>query len=89
MYETYATAALSPQDRFVLALDPIEIQRTLAHRMNNLALDMMAGTEELLALINLIGEQGPVAAKELPAVGSATLLRTLGWLIKMGIVKRT
>ncbi|HUY68656.1 MAG TPA: glycosyltransferase family 4 protein [Alphaproteobacteria bacterium] len=91
LYAGYASAPLKESDRLAVALPAETIKMLLGHDINLLALDMMIAPDRTTALINHIAAQGPLAIGALfaafPDLDRAALWRTLGWLLKLAILR--
>jgi hypothetical protein len=94
MYAGYATKPLSLEDRVALAAPTDEIRALLQHEINLLALDLMVTPDDTMKLINLIAERGAMAIRDVfvefqtaELSLQAALWRTLGWLLKLGILR--
>jgi len=89
MYAAYPSAALKESDRLHVALSAEKIRLLLSHDINVFGLDMMIEPENITRLINyLSAQQGATIADILRRFpGGTQLWRTLGWLIKLGVLR--
>ncbi|MDX2027013.1 MAG: glycosyltransferase family 4 protein [Alphaproteobacteria bacterium] len=91
MYAAYPSAPLAETDHLSVAASLEIIQHLWRHEMNVLALDVMIPAEDTIKLINHIASQNAVSIGSLfqafPAFDRPRLWRTLGWLIKLGILR--
>jgi len=91
-YEGFASRALSPEERFTLALSPEAINALLRQPMNTLAADMMVEMKHLSALLSALGKKGGLCVAEAQTLFSscdrARLWRTFTWLAKLGVIRR-
>jgi glycosyltransferase involved in cell wall biosynthesis len=94
MYAGYPTSPLTENDKLAVALPEETIKLLLRHDINLMALDMMIAPDDAMQLINFVAAQGSVSigkifaeAESADAAENAALWRTLGWLIKLGILR--
>jgi glycosyltransferase involved in cell wall biosynthesis len=93
MYAAFPTAPLSETDRLAVAATAAEIKLLWSHEINIYGLDLLLPPDEATAIINAIAKAGqtPIAAifAQFPQYERGRLWRTLGWLLKLGIVRRS
>jgi hypothetical protein len=91
MYAAYPTEPFKEKDRVSVAATADQIKLLWRHEINSFGLDMMIPPEETTKLLSAISQQGAVAIGDLLRQNSALdrtqLWRTLGWLIKLGILR--
>ncbi len=91
LYDAHPLLTLKEDTRLTLDATTQDIQKTLAHEMNMLALDMMIGAADIPVLLNKMREQENLTQKDLmkdfPTQDPARLWRTLSWLLKLGIIR--
>jgi glycosyltransferase involved in cell wall biosynthesis len=91
MYAGYPSAALKETDRLHAMASAETIHMLLGHDINIFGLDMMIAPDDLAKLINRISAQAGIAIgdvfKEYATLDQSRLWRTLGWLIKLGILR--
>lgn len=93
MYRDFPSAVLSPEINLALAASAEEIHALLAHRMNTLAASFMLDGVALAQMLSCVGRDGePSSIKDLfaalPQANEACLWRTIGWLMKLGILRK-
>lgn len=91
MYASYPTEALKPESRVTIVANAEQIKLLFKHDINVFGLDIMVPPEETTKLISAISHSGSPMIGELiqknPSLDPAQLWRTLGWLIKLGILR--
>ncbi len=90
MYEAYPTRSLTLNDKIILAASSDEIRVLWAHAMNTYAHDMLVSANDVTALIGWLGQKNvtiQAVFDHFPALDRPSLWRTIGWLLKLGIVK--
>ena len=91
MYATYPTEALDTQHRVSVVASADQIKLLFRHEVNVFGMDMMIPPEETTKLISAISKLGEPSIGDLlqkiPALDQNQLWRTLGWLIKLGILR--
>jgi len=91
IYAGYASAALKESDRLQVLAGADEIRMLLGHGLNIFGIDIMVGPEDVTKIINgATGKNGIAIADliaQLPTRDRARLWRTVGWLLKLGILR--
>ncbi len=91
IYAGYAAAALAENDRLQVAASADEIRMLLGHGLNIFGLDTMAAPEDVTKIINCATEKNGIVIAALfaqfPSIDRSRLWRTIGWLIKLGILR--
>jgi alpha-maltose-1-phosphate synthase len=91
MYASYSTAALEESDKTHIVASADTVRSLLSHDINLFGLDLMIAPDDITKLINTVSAQNGISIGEIfaqfPAVDRAALWRTLGWLIKLGIMR--
>jgi hypothetical protein len=89
MYAAYPSRALDESGKLAVIASMDTIKLLWGHEINVLALDVMLSAEETTALIKHVS-QGETSIGNLfrafPALERPRLWRTIGWLIKLGIL---
>jgi hypothetical protein len=89
MFASYPTAQLTENMKLYVAAPVDDIRILLGHDMNVLALDMLMGPEEVTKLVTSVAAAEGILTGDLfrqfGAIDQASLWRTLGWLIKLGV----
>jgi starch synthase len=93
MFAGFPSAALSPDDKVVLVhQSPDVLTGLIKHRMNYFTPELLAPPERLPAILHAMKTVPAISIAELSAaisdVAPPTLMRTVGWLIKLGCVRR-
>ncbi|MDP9127020.1 MAG: glycosyltransferase family 4 protein [Pseudomonadota bacterium] len=90
MYKTYPSSVLAEGDMLSVAASMETIKMLWRHEMNVLALDVLAAPEEVTKMIVHIAANKSVSigalVKAFAAIDAPRLWRTIGWLIKLGIL---
>jgi starch synthase len=93
MYAAYPTAPFRENDCVSVAASADQIKLLWKHEINVFGLDMMIPPDETMKLVGAISRQGSVAIGDVlrqnPALDRAQLWRTLGWMIKLGVLRYT
>ena len=93
MYATYPTAALQGSDRLSAVLDTAAISTLWSHSINTFGLDVMLSPDDITAVINHVrthdGIRIDAVLQHFAQTDVAALWRTIGWLLKLGIITRT
>jgi glycosyltransferase involved in cell wall biosynthesis len=92
MYAAYPTSTLKETDRLSVIASADEIKRLWKHSINLFGLDMMIHPDETTKLIAYVSAQNVSIGDVLRQFAScdrAALWRTLGWLIKLGVLGHT
>ncbi len=90
MYAAYPTEAFNPQNRVRVIASADQIRMLFKHEINVFGVDVMMPPDETMRLISAISQHGEMTIAELLRLSSrdaASLWRTLGWLIKLGILR--
>lgn len=89
MYAAYPTHALRDTDQLRLAVSTDTVKQLWKHEINILSLDVLILPEQATQLINFVATEGPIPIAALfrrfTSLDRATLWRTIGWLIKLGV----
>ncbi|MBI3420104.1 MAG: hypothetical protein HY053_08235, partial [Proteobacteria bacterium] len=92
MFGGFPSTHLSAQDHFEVIGGDDDILRTARHTMNIFGIDMLLAEEQSGALLKYIGAHPRALVaeiqKELNLNDSPRFLRTLAWLMKMGLIRR-
>lgn len=90
MFAAYPAKALKDSDKIAAAADAGAIRLLFSHEINTWGADMRLNDADLEELLTKIAIEGPVAISALAAKfhDRSRLLRTLGWLLKLGIVRK-
>jgi glycosyltransferase involved in cell wall biosynthesis len=90
MYASYASNTLKETDRLNVTAPADEIKLLWKHALNLFGLDMMIPPDETTRLIAYISSQGGASIgdvfRQFAACDKPALWRTLGWLIKLGVL---
>lgn len=90
MYAAYPSAALNETDRLYVTADAETIRMLWRHDINVFGLDIMIAPDDTTRLTALISSQNGISIGELvrkfPHLDRAALWRTIGWLIKLGVL---
>jgi hypothetical protein len=93
MYASYPTAVLEEGDKIALAATFDQIRTLWQHGLNTYANDVMIPAADIPAVLGWIEGAGTVTIgavfTRFPALDRPRLWRTLGWLLKLGIVKNS
>jgi len=92
MFENFPAAVLSWDARLeAVHQSPAELTRLIKHRMNYFTPDLLISPERLPAILHAVKTKPGITIAELAeAIGDfdpPTLMRTAGWLIKLGAVR--
>ena len=91
MYAAYPSAAMKESDSVTVMASADMIKMLWSHEINVFGLDVMIAPDITTQMINHITKQGTVPIASLfqtfPALDRPQLWRTLGWLIKLGILR--
>lgn len=91
MYAAYPSTPLKESDQLTVAASQEVIQHLWQHEINVLALDVMISAEDTIRVINHISARNTASIADLfqsfPDFDKPRLWRTLGWLIKLGILR--
>ena len=92
MYAAYPTEALKETDRLFVAATTDQIKLLFKHEINVFGVDVMIPPDQAMKLIGDISRAGEAAIGDLlrqnASLQAPALWRTLGWLIKLGILRR-
>lgn len=90
MYAAYPTQPFKETDVLRVIADATTIKQLWAHEINVFGMDMMIPPDEATKLVNYISAHGPLTIgaviAAMPNYDRPQLWRTLGWLIKLGII---
>jgi len=91
MYSSYPTSVLGVSDRISIAADADRIKNLWSNPLNTYATDVMAAPSDIADMLAFIEKNGsPVVSdlfKALPNTDVSRLWRTIGWLLKLGILR--
>ena len=91
MYAAYPTEAFKEVDKVSIVASADQIKLLWKHEINSFGLDMMIAPEETTKLIKAIARLGEAKLGDIlnqnPNLDRAQLWRTIGWLVKLGILK--
>ncbi len=92
MFAGFPSSHLSLQDGFELSGDEDDLHRVRRHRMNTFGIDMLLDPARMVALLKCIKSASDggaaVFAAQMDAGDSSRVLRTLAWLMKMGLIRK-
>ncbi|MDE1900065.1 MAG: glycosyltransferase family 4 protein [Alphaproteobacteria bacterium] len=92
MYESYAAARLAESDRVMVAASAAQMEALWANKLNTYGADSLVAPASIAALLGFIVEQGGADIAgiftQFPALDRPALWRTLGWLLKLGIIAK-
>jgi alpha-maltose-1-phosphate synthase len=91
MFGSFASRTLQKSDHVSVIASPEEIQKLWSHDLNMFAQDMMLPRENIVGILKYIAGQGGCRIDTLFTAflnfDGARMLRTFGWLTKLGIIK--
>ncbi len=91
IYAAYPSTALKETDRLHVVADADQIRRLLSHEINLFGLDMMIAPDDITKLISCVAAQDGISTGDvfalMPSADAHALWRTVGWLIKLGILR--
>jgi starch synthase len=93
LFRSFPASLIGPEDRLELAVDDTgAISALLQHRMNCFRPDLVIDADRLPAVLHALRGKPGMTAGELGVVAEIahgpTLLRTVGWLLKLGCLRR-
>lgn len=89
MFQSFASVPLADADIMETVADPAEIGELLRHRMNLFRADLLLDPADLVRVSHRLRRAMEVQSLRAayPDFGSAEFVRSLGWLLKMGICR--
>jgi glycosyltransferase involved in cell wall biosynthesis len=91
MYAAYPTSPLNENAHVFVVANADQTKTMWKHEINTFGLDMLIPPEESIKLVNTIAKHGNMKIADIlhtnPNLDRPQLWRTLGWLIKLGILR--
>ncbi len=88
MYAAYPSASLHPDGKLRLITDKASIEKLWRHDINTLAMDVLLPPDQIMALIRYVAAHPDAVIGSIPQPtdDAPRFWRSLGWLIKLGIL---